>query len=155
MRAQSPNESVPIRVSCSPKLSISFVLDEVFVVSFGRTVSSLALLRPGLQEVSVRNRIVQSVFLVAAVFAVSVVPAFAADGTGEFGLSSANKNVGLGVNGEYTSKLRDMGTDRSSSWLVDIAYLHKGFDTFGSDFSVSSFQIQGGWRFTGKAGDKG
>jgi hypothetical protein len=103
----------------------------------------------------VRNRIVQSVFLVGVLFAVSVMPAFAADGTAEFGLSTASSNVGLGVNGEYASKLKDMGTDRSSSWLVDIAYLHKGFDTFGSNFSVNAFQIQGGWRFTGKAGDKG
>jgi hypothetical protein len=81
-------------------------------------------------------------------------PSFA-EGTGEFGLSTANNNVGLGVNGEWVSKLKDMGMDRHSSWLVDLVYFHKGFSSFGTDFSTNAFQVQGGWRFTGKAGDKG
>ena len=42
--------------------------------------------------------------------------------------------------GEYTSKLKDMGMDRHSSWLIDLAYFHKGFDTFGADFSVNSVE---------------
>jgi hypothetical protein len=102
----------------------------------------------------VRNRIVHSVFLAAALFLVSGMPSFA-EGSGEFGLSTANNNVGLGLNGEWVSKLKDMGMDRHSSWLVDVVYFHKGFSSLGTDFSTNAFQVQGGWRFTGKAGDKG
>lgn len=101
-----------------------------------------------------RNRIVQSVCLAAAVFLVSTMPLFA-EGTGEFGLSTANNSVGIGVNGEFVSKLKDMGTDRSSSWLVDAVYFHKGFSSFGTDFSTNAIEVQAGWRFAGKAGDKG
>ena len=81
-------------------------------------------------------------------------PSFA-EGTGEFGLSTANNSIGIGVNGEFVSKLKDMGTDRSSSWLVDAVYFHKGFSSLGTDFSTNAIEVQAGWRFAGKAGEKG
>jgi hypothetical protein len=147
-------DSVPIRVSCSSKLSLAFVLDEVFDVSFGRTVS-LAVIKPGLQEVSVRNRIVQSVFLAAALFAVSVIPATAQTDAFSVGLALLSSNGGVGINADYSKATSTKANDRMLGWVGDVSFNHKGFNTLGlADFSVNTFMVDGGVRLAGKANEK-
>src|SRR5262245_25994256 len=113
----------------------------------------LALLRPGLQEVSVRKRIVQSVFLAVALFAVTAIPAAAQSGGASVGLAFLSDNGGVGVNADYSKATRTQANDRTLGWVGDVSFNHKGFNGFAGvgDFSVNTFMIDGGIRFAGKA----
>jgi hypothetical protein len=109
---------------------------------------------PGLQEVSVCNRIVQSVFLATALFLVSALPAAAQTDAFSGGLAFMSDNGGVGVNADYSKATSMKANDRTMGWVVDGSYNHKGFGGFGTDFSVNTVTVSGGIRLAGKAGDK-
>jgi hypothetical protein len=135
-------------------LSQAFVPDELFVVFFGRTVF-LVRVGPGLQEVSVRNRIVQSVCLAAALFAVSALPAAAQTDAFSVGLALLSDNGGVGVNADYSRATSMKSNDRVMGWVGDVSFNHKGFNGLGvADVSLNTFMVDGGIRLAGKAGDK-
>jgi hypothetical protein len=138
---------------CSSKLSQAFVLDELFVVFFGRTVF-LVRQGPGLQEVSVRNRIVQSVFLAAALFAVSAMPARAQ--TFGAGVSFLGDDRGPGVVVDYAGPLQRTAANHALNWVADVDFNHKGFgnDFIGVTGGVTTIMVQGGLRMVGTASDK-
>jgi hypothetical protein len=117
---------------------------------------SLASWRPGRQEVSVRNRIVQSVFLAVSLFVVSAIPAGAQGNAASFGLAFLSDNGGVGVNADYARATRTQANDRILGWVGDVSFNHKGFSGFAGagDFSVNTFMIDGGIRLAGKANDK-
>ena len=69
--------------------------------------------RPGLQEVSVRNRIVQSVFLGAALFLVSVIPAAAQTDAFSAGLAFLSDSGGVGVRGR-----KKADEQRPGGWVL-------------------------------------
>lgn len=101
-----------------------------------------------------RNRIVHSVFLSAALLVVSAIPA-AAEGGASVGLALLSGDGGVGLNGDYFMMTKDMGMGRSSGFGVDASLNRKGFGGFGNDFSITTWIAEGGYRFQGQAGDKG
>src|SRR5262245_48250946 len=111
---------------------------------------------PGLQEVRVRNRIVQSVFLAVAVFVVSAIPAAAQTDAFSVGLAVLSDNGGVGVNADYSRATSTKSNDRTLGWVGDFSFNHKGFGGFASagDFSVNTVFVDAGVRFAGKAGEK-
>jgi hypothetical protein len=115
---------------------------------------SLVRVGPGLQEVSVRNRIVQSVFLAAALFAVSAIPAAAQTNAFSVGLALLDNDGGVGINADYSKATSMKGNDRTLGWVGDVSFNHKGLDDFGQDFSFNTFMVDAGVRLAGKAGDK-
>jgi hypothetical protein len=102
----------------------------------------------------VRNRIVQSVFLGAALFLVSVIPAAAQTDAFSAGLAFLSDEGGVGVNADYSRATSQKANDRTMGWVVDGSYNHKGFGGFGTDFSINTVTLSGGIRLAGKAGDK-
>jgi len=102
----------------------------------------------------VRNRIVQSVFLGAAVFLVSVIPAAAQTDAFSAGLAFLSDSGGVGVDADYSRATSQKANDRTMGWVVDGSYNHKGFGGFGTDFSINTVTLSGGVRLAGKAGDK-
>jgi hypothetical protein len=102
----------------------------------------------------VRNRIVQSVFLGAALFLVSVLPAAAQTDAFSAGLAFLSDSGGVGVNADYSRATSQKANDRTMGWVVDGSYNHKGFGGFGTDFSINTVTLSGGVRLAGKAGDK-
>ena len=101
-----------------------------------------------------RNRIVQSVFLGAALFVVSVIPAAAQTDAFSAGLAFLSDSGGVGVNADYSRATSQKANDRTMGWVVDGSSNHKGFGGFGTDFSINTFTLSGGVRLAGKAGDK-
>jgi len=102
----------------------------------------------------VRNRIVQSVFLGAALLVVSVIPAAAQTDAFSAGLAFLSDSGGVGVNADYSRATSQKANDRTMGWVVDGSYNHKGFGGFGTDFSINTVTLSGGVRLAGKAGDK-
>jgi hypothetical protein len=102
----------------------------------------------------VRNRIVQSVFLAAALFTVSAIPAAAQTNAFSAGLAFLSDNGGVGVNADYSKATSSRANSQTMGWVFDGSYNHKGFSELGSDFSVNSVSVSGGLRLAGKAGDK-
>ena len=101
-----------------------------------------------------RNRIVQSVFLVAALFLVSAIPAAAQTDAFSAGLAFLSDEGGVGVNADYSRATSTRANDRTLGWVGDFAFNHKGFGGFGTDFSINTVMVSGGVRLAGKAGDK-
>ena len=101
-----------------------------------------------------RNRIVQSVFLAAALFAVSAVPAAAQTNAFSAGLAFMSDNRGAGVNADYSTARSSRANNQTMGWVVDGSYNHKGFSGFATDFGVNTVTLSGGIRLAGKAGDK-
>ena len=101
-----------------------------------------------------RNRIVQSVFLGAALFVVSVIPAAAQTDAFSAGLAFLSDSGGVGVNADYSRATSQKANDRTMGWVVDGSYNHKGFGGFGTDFSINTVTVSGGVRLAGKASDK-
>jgi hypothetical protein len=95
------------------------------------------------------------VFLAAALYVVSAIPAAAQTDAFSAGLAFLSDNGGVGVNADY-SKARSMkANDRTLGWVGDVAINHKGFGGLvGSDFSINTFMVDGGLRLAGKANDK-
>jgi hypothetical protein len=98
------------------------------------------------------NRIVQSVFLVTALFLVSAGPASAQ--TASVGLALLGDNGGAGIAADYSNQLRTMSSDRTLGWLVDLSFNHHGESLLGFDASLNTFIVEVGARLAGKAGDK-
>lgn len=97
------------------------------------------------------NRKMQSVFYVAALLLVSAIPAAAQNGgAASVGVAFATKDVGTGINADYARVFRDMGMDRSQSWLVDFSWNHNSI----FDVGINTVLVQAGWRYSGRAGDK-
>lgn len=101
-----------------------------------------------------RNRIVQSVFLAAALFAVSAMPAAAQTNAFSAGLAFLSDNGGVGVNADYSKATSSRANNQTMGWVFDGSFNHKGFGGFGTDFSVNTVSVSGGVRLAGKAGDK-
>lgn len=101
-----------------------------------------------------RNRIVQSVFVAAALLFVSAIPAAAQTDAFSAGLAFLSDEGGVGVNADYSRATGTKSNDRTIGWVGDVSFNHKGFGGFGSDFSVNTFMVDGGIRLAGKAGDK-
>ena len=99
-----------------------------------------------------RNRIVQSVFLVGALFVASAIPAAAQ--TASVGVTFLGDGGGTGVAADYANHFRDMNSDRSLDWLVDLSFNHKSDSVLGFDASLNTLIAQVGIRVAGKAGDK-
>jgi hypothetical protein len=102
----------------------------------------------------VRNRIVQSVFVAAALLFVSAIPAAAQTDAFSVGLAFLSDNGGVGVNADYSKATSMKANDRTMGWVVDGSFNHKGFGGFGTDFSINTLIVDGGVRLAGKAGDK-
>src|SRR5262249_4474579 len=116
---------------------------------------SLASFEARPQEVSVRNRIVHSVCLAAALFVVSAIPAAAQTDAFSVGLALLSDNGGVGVNADYSRATSTKSNDRVMGWVGDVSFNHKGFNGLGvADVSLNTFMVDGGLRFGGKAGDK-
>jgi hypothetical protein len=95
------------------------------------------------------------VFLVAALFLVSCLPAAAQTDAFSVGLAFLDNNGGVGVNADYSKATSTKGNDRTMGWVGDVSFNHKGFGSIaGSDFSINTFMVDGGLRMAGKAGDK-
>ena len=102
-----------------------------------------------------RNRIVQSVFLVAAVFLVSAIPAAAQTDAFSVGLAMLSSDGGVGVNADYSRATGTRANDRTIGWVGDFSFNHKGFDGLGvADVSINTLMVDGGIRLAGKAGEK-
>ena len=95
-------------------------------------------------------------FLAAALFAVSALPAAAQTDAFSAGLALLNNNGGVGVNADYSKATRSRSSDQTLGWVGDVSFNHKGFGGFASvgDFSINTFMVSGGIRLAGKAGDK-
>lgn len=102
------------------------------------------------------NRIVQSVFLAAALFVVSAIPAAAQTDAFSAGLAFLSDNGGVGVNADYSKATSTKANDRTMGWVGDVSFNHKGFGGVAGvgDFSVNTLFVSGGVRLAGKAGDK-
>jgi hypothetical protein len=98
-------------------------------------------------------RIVQSVFLAAALFVVSAVPAAAQTDAFSAGLAFLSDDGGVGVDADYSRATSMRANDRTMGWVVDGSFNHKGFGGFGTDFSINTFTLSGGVRLAGKAGE--
>jgi len=94
------------------------------------------------------------VFLAAALFLVSAIPA-AAESDASVGLAFLSGQGGIGVNADYFMMNKDMGNDRTSGFGGDVSFNRKSYGGFGSDFTVTTLIAEGGYRYQGKAGDKG
>jgi hypothetical protein len=102
----------------------------------------------------VRNRIVHSAFLAAALFLVSAMPAVAQTDAFSAGLAFLSDNGGVGVNADYSKSMSMKSNGRMMGWVGDLSFNHKGFGGFGTDFSVNTFMVDGGVRLAGKVNDK-
>lgn len=100
-----------------------------------------------------RNRIVQSLFLAAALFVVSAIPAAAQTNAFSVGLAFLSDEGGVGVNADYSRALSSTG-DRTMGWVGDVSFNHKSVGGFGNDVSFNTFIVDGGVRLAGKASDK-
>jgi hypothetical protein len=96
---------------------------------------------------------VQSVFLVAALFVVSATPAAAQTDAFSAGLAFLSDEGGVGVNADYSRATSMKANDRTLGWVGDFAFNHKGFGSFGTDFSINTVMVSGGVRLAGIAGD--
>jgi len=94
------------------------------------------------------------VFLGAAVFLVSVIPAAAQTDAFSAGLAFLSDSGGVGVDADYSRATSQKANDRTMGWVVDGSYNHKGFGGFGTDFSINTVTVSGGVRLAGKASDK-
>ena len=65
-----------------------------------------------------RNRIVQSVFLAAALFAVSAIPAAAQTNAFSAGLAFLSDNGGVGVNADYSKATSSRANNQTMVWLA-------------------------------------
>ncbi len=101
-----------------------------------------------------RIRIVQSVFIAAALFVVSAIPAAAQTDAFSAGLAFLSDDGGVGVNADYSRATGTRSNDRTIGWVGDFSFNHKGFGDFGNDFSRNVLIVDGGVRLAGKAGDK-
>jgi len=98
---------------------------------------------------------VQSVFLAAALFLVSAIPAAAQTDAFSVGLAFLSDNGGVGVNADYSKATGTKANNRTIGWVGDVSFNHKGFGGFGgSDFGINTFMVDGGIRLAGKASDK-
>jgi len=94
----------------------------------------------------VRNRIVQCVFLAAALFVVSAIPAAAQTDAFSVGLSFLSDQGGVGIDADYSKSTSMKANDRMMGWVVDGSFNHKGFGGFGTDFSINTLIADGGIR---------
>jgi hypothetical protein len=103
----------------------------------------------------VRNRIVHSVFLGAALVLASVIPSAAQTNAFSVGLAMLTDDGGVGVNADFSKATSTKANDRTMGWVGDVSFNHKGFDGLGvGDVSLNTFMVDGGIRLAGKAGEK-
>jgi hypothetical protein len=104
-----------------------------------------------LMEASVRIPLAKS-FLLGTAFVVGLAVPAGAQTLG-VGVSFLD-DFGTGVTLDYF-KPTSTSTDRSSGWVGDFSWHHKGYggDLFGAEFDVTALTFQGGYRIQGTGGD--
>ena len=101
-----------------------------------------------------RNRIVQSAFLAATLFLVSVTSVAAQ--TFGVGASFLGDDRGPGLVVDYAGPLQRTAANHALNWVADVDFNHKGFgnDFIGVTGGVTTVMAQAGLRMVGKANDK-
>lgn len=101
-----------------------------------------------------RNRIVQRVFLAAALCAASTLPAAAQNSNLSVGLGLWNNNLGVGVVGDYYKQTRTMSSMGGWGPVIDLGLSHKSESVLGISDSLTTFQASAGVRYVSKVNDK-